>query len=450
MCSATILIAESDRWITERFGKLLSAQGHHVHQVSLSPDWVNRLQGRAGDLLIVSDPLQRVSGLDVLASLKRSRLSIPVILIAEKGSVQAAIATVRMGAGDYLLASDADERVLQSILTVLKPACSAPPAQTSPDIVTCAPAMRHLLDLAGRIASSSATVLIQGESGTGKEVIARHIHALSGRPQHAFVALNCAALPETLAESELFGHERGAFTGALQRKTGRFEQAHGGTLLLDEISEMSLPLQAKLLRVLQEKEVDRIGGQKPIPVDVRVIATTNRDLGEMVAQERFRKDLFYRLRIIPLTLPPLRERRQDIPVLVEYFLKKYCPSGNSLPRFSAPALNTMMTWSWPGNIRELENTIERAVLIAGDAVIGPEYLLLDEPVPGKVSAAGACLVGLTVKELEERLIVQTLREVNQNRTHAAEMLGISIRTLRNKLREYRQEGENVADYADGS
>ncbi len=308
------------------------------------------------------------------------------------------------------------------------------------EMVASAENMQRLLEMVKRIAPSAATVLIQGESGTGKEVMARYIHRNSGRSDHPFIAMNCAALPDNLAESELFGYEKGAFTGALARRFGRFEQAQGGTLMLDEISEMPLALQAKLLRVLQEKEVDRIGGSGTVSVDVRIIATTNRDLSQMVKEGLFRKDLYYRLRIIPLTIPPLRERSQDIPRFVEHFIIKYRSANeNGEIRFDTDAIGALTQWIWPGNVRELENTIERAMLLRSGDLMGPELLLLEEDLTSGPDESTARLVGMTVKELEERLILQTLDHVNQNRTHAAEMLGISIRTLRNKLKEYRED-----------
>lgn len=317
---------------------------------------------------------------------------------------------------------------------------STPSGPAKHAIVTQSAAMLEVLGMARRVSASTATVLIQGESGTGKELLARFIHRHSGRCQGPFVAMNCAALPEQLAESELFGYEKGAFTGATQVRSGKFELAHKGTLLLDEISEMPLSLQVKLLRVIQEKEVDHIGGRQPIPVDVRIVVTTNRDLREMVSLAEFREDLYYRLRVIPITLPPLRERKDDLEPLCTFFIDKFCPPDRvPKPRFTHPALEQMVDYSWPGNVRELENTVERALLISDGPQIGPEFLLLDRDLDLKepVIAAKSNLVGMTVKEMEQRLIGQTLKHVNDNRTHAAQMLGISIRTLRNKLREYR-------------
>jgi two-component system response regulator FlrC len=406
------------------------------------------------DLIIVSDPLPRFSSLELMAYLKKHNISAPVIMIAEKGMVHSAVEAIRSGVVEYLLVSDDDHLLHESIEKISrtkgKNTEKTVRRSSLPGIVTQAPNMRQLLEMAQRIAPSAATVLIQGESGTGKELLARFIHSHSGRAHQPFVAMNCAALPDNLAESELFGYERGAFTGAAQRKTGKFELAQNGTLLLDEISELPLALQAKLLRVLQEKEVDRIGGQSPVPIDVRVIATTNRDLAAMVNEGQFRKDLYYRLRIIPLTIPPLRDRPQDIALLIDHFVKKFNPSGDPrLPRFDAAALETITSWTWPGNVRELENTVERAMLIRNGPLMGPELLLLDMEMTGGPSASAARLVGMTVKELEERLIDQTLHHVNQNRTHAAEMLGISIRTLRNKLREYRQNEDDPPAAAQG-
>lgn len=320
--------------------------------------------------------------------------------------------------------------------------------RSAPALIASDHAMLSLMDMARRIAPSEATVLLQGESGTGKEVFARFIHTHSRRCNGPFAAINCAALPETLAESELFGFEKGAFTGAMNRKIGKFEQTHDGTLLLDEISEMPLNLQPKLLRVLQEKTVTRIGGHESIGVNARIVATTNRDLLDMVKKGQFRQDLYYRLRVIPFTIPPLRQRPSDIPLLIDHFIAKCCDAyQRPRPVFSPDAMQRLGNWPWPGNVRELENTVERAILVCQDDHVGPEHLLLDDDLSETHIADTAKLVGMTVKDLEEKLIVQTLSHVNQNRTEASQMLGISIRTLRNKLREYReknQEGPPVA------
>ncbi len=297
--------------------------------------------------------------------------------------------------------------------------------------------MQKLLDLARNIASSNSTVLIQGESGTGKELLARYIFENSPRRHKPFVAINCAAIPENLLESELFGHEKGAFTGAATQRIGKFEMANHGTILLDEISEMSLQLQAKLLRVLQEFELDRIGGKISIPIDVRVICTTNGDLRRAVDDEKFREDLFYRLNVIPLTIPPLRERKDDIPQLVEHFLKGNGERGGSGRGVSVSleAQALLQKYDWKGNVRELENFIERAALVCEEGVIEPRHFFLDGTVKPRRESGGVP-VGSTLREMEKQLILKTLEEVKGNRTHAAKVLGISIRTLRNKLKEY--------------
>lgn len=296
------------------------------------------------------------------------------------------------------------------------------------------PKMRKVYEVAENIATSRAAVLITGESGTGKELLARYIHAKSPRALRRFVALNCAAVPEGLLESELFGFERGAFTGADQRKAGKFELAHESTFLLDEISEMPLLLQAKLLRVLQEGEIERLGGREPVRVNVRIIATTNRSLDEMVKKGEFREDLFYRLNVIPLNVPALRSRIQDIELLAHHFVDTSC-AENHLPerKLSPAAVEKLKRYPWPGNVRELQNVVERSVLLATGPEIGPDQILLSEVNPPETNLAP----GMTVGEAERLLIMKTLEFTGQNRTKAAEMLGISIRTLRNKLHEYK-------------
>ncbi|HEX5544666.1 MAG TPA: sigma-54 dependent transcriptional regulator, partial [Nitrospira sp.] len=302
------------------------------------------------------------------------------------------------------------------------------------------PGMIRLLSTIEGVAASQATVLIQGESGTGKELLARFIHHRSPRAHRPFIAVNCAALPDGLLESELFGHERGAFTGALIRKIGKFEMAHTGTLLLDEISEMNLSLQAKLLRVLQEREVDRIGGRDPVSINIRVIATTNRALYREVEQGRFREDLYYRLNVFPVTVPPLRERAADIPLLARHFVNQSAMrNGLTQPTLSESASTHLQRLAWKGNVRELENVMERAVLLAGQGPILPDHCSAEQggetPVQPALPQQPA---NGSLWEMERELIFKTLARVKDNRTHAAKELGISIRTLRNKLREYRE------------
>jgi len=302
-------------------------------------------------------------------------------------------------------------------------------------IVTQNVEMKKLLQFAENVAFSKSTVLIMGETGTGKELFARYIHQCSPRSQKPFMAVNCAALPEGLLESELFGHEKGSFTGATENKEGKFELANNSSLLLDEVTEMSMALQAKLLRVLQEHEVDKIGGRTPIPVDVRVIATSNRGIRKRIQDQEFREDLYYRLNVVPLNLIPLRERIDDIPVLTENFINQFCEENGKSPiKIDSTTLTLLKKYRWPGNIRELGNIIERSCLICQGDTILPSHLFFDQELYSKDKEVPR-LSG-TIHEMEKELIMQTLEEVNGNKTKAADSLGISIRTLRNKLNEY--------------
>jgi DNA-binding NtrC family response regulator len=315
---------------------------------------------------------------------------------------------------------------------------SAPQCERlEPSILTRSSRVEELLALAHRVAQTDATVLIQGETGTGKELLARWIHRTSPRTGGPFVAVNCSALPESLIEAELFGHERGAFTGALVKRTGRFEAASGGTLMLDEISEIPIALQPKLLRAIQEREVERVGSNSAVKVDVRVIAATNCDLRSEVTAGRFRKDLFYRLNVISLELPPLRDRAGDILLLSRYFLLHYATAHRSPARGLTPAaVERLLAHSWPGNVRELENVIQRAVILCGDAYAGPEHVVLDEE-PATAPPRSVAAPGRTMEEVERELILSTLEQLGGNRTHTARALGLSVRTIRNRLREYR-------------
>jgi DNA-binding NtrC family response regulator len=324
--------------------------------------------------------------------------------------------------------------------------------------------MAAVITLADQVAGSDASILITGESGTGKEVLARYVHRKSARANAPFISVNCAAIPENLLESELFGHEKGAFTGAIARRVGKFEEANGGTLLLDEISEMDTRLQAKLLRAIQEREIDRVGGTKPVKVNIRIVATSNRDLADAAKRGTFREDLFYRLNVVNLRLPPLRERQKDILALARHFAHKYAQANGAPYRAVAPATERLLiAHPWRGNVRELENTIHRAVLLATGAEITPEAIRLpdgthvgispDMPGPVKVAveshaAVTRGLVGRTVADVERDLILDTLDHCLGNRTHAANILGISIRTLRNKLREYGDSGLAIPQHGE--
>jgi two-component system response regulator FlrC len=444
-----ILIIHNGQSDYDQIGRCLELHGYHVQHQPTAEDVRANAFDQSFDLTIADEDAIRSNTLPPMQYLKACGLESPLIVMSQDGTIQKAVDAVRMGASDYLPLSIQDDLLNASVQKALAmqqaPACN----QQSDSIreldrpfVWKSEKMQQLLSTARRIAASSATVLIQGESGSGKELLARYIHLNSKRCELPFVAMNCAALPENLAESELFGYKRGAFTGAQKDRQGKFGQANHGTLLLDEISELQLALQAKLLRVMQENEIDLIGGNKSIPVDVRCIATSNRELDKMVTQGEFREDLYYRLRVIPLIIPPLRDRIEDIPLLTDFFLHKYCPDDRKpVPRFGQAAMTLIMRWPWPGNVRELENAVQRALLLDDGPVIDAQSLLLEGADSQVIQNKPQQLVGMTVKDLERKLIGQTLAHVDQNRTHAAKMLGISIRTLRNKLREYQQQEE---------
>jgi DNA-binding NtrC family response regulator len=408
--------------------------------------------GRGADLVMidVSLPVQRL-----IASLEEERIHVPVVACGIATDAKAAVAAIRAGAKEYIpLPPDAE--LIAAVLAAV--------AADSRDLVVRDEAMQAVLKLADQVAASEASILITGESGTGKEVLARYVHRKSARADKPFVSVNCAAIPENLLESELFGHEKGAFTGAVARRVGKFEEASGGTLLLDEISEMDVRLQAKLLRAIQERVIDRVGGGKPVPVDIRIIATSNRNLTDAVKEGRFREDLLYRLNVVNLKIPALRDRPADILALAEHFGRKYAEINGMPERPLAPdAKRELIAARWPGNVRELENTIHRAVLLATGIEIGVEAIRSPDGarMEGSVAAPRSAdpavraaqtaeavtraLVGRTVAEVERDLILDTLDHCLGNRTHAARILGISIRTLRNKLNEYEAEGIDVPD-----
>ena len=429
----------------------LERVGFPVESASDGLQGLDKFRSTKYSIVITNEQTPGIEGGDVLGSVKKISPQIPVIVIAAKGTVHNAVEAMHAGACDYLLKPFSVETLEKTVKKAIRLSNGNEQSRynrKSPrdqpigkEIITRNRKFQDILSRARSVAPSTATVLIQGESGTGKELLAAYVHHHSRNPQAPYVAVNCAALPDTLAESELFGHEKGSFTGAIGRKIGKFELAKQGTVVLDEISEMPLPLQAKLLRGLQEKEIDRIGGTRPIPIDARVIAISNVDLKTAVTEGKFRQDLYYRINVIPLTLPPLRERKEDIELLAGHFLRKYCLANQkTITGIDDIAMKILINYSWKGNIRELENTMERAVLISVGGIILPEHLLLDlsdqEP---EAAATFSVNAGCTVREMEKELIFRTLKDVNDNRTHAAELLGISIRTLRNKLREYRED-----------
>ena len=401
--------------------------------------------GKGADLLMVD---VAIDIRELVLRLEAERIHVPIVACGTQTDARAAVAAIHAGAKEYIPLPP-DPEMIAAILAAV--------ADDNHELVYRDEAMAHVIKLAQQIAPSDASILITGESGTGKEVMARYVHSRSARARGAFISVNCAAIPEQLLESELFGHEKGAFTGAVARRVGKFEEANGGTLLLDEISEMDVRLQAKLLRALQERVIDRVGGGRPVPVDIRVIATSNRNLGEAVREGTFREDLLFRLNVVNLKIPPLRERPSDITELAQHFVRKYAEANAvALRPLSAEAKRQLAISRWPGNVRELENTMHRAVLIAtGDeigveAIIAPDGVRLDTAKPPAVAHAALAaeavtraLVGRTVADVERDLILETLKHCLGNRTHAANILGISIRTLRNKLNEYTAEGVPV-------
>jgi DNA-binding NtrC family response regulator len=425
------------------------------------------IESRRADLVFTLPSLPGYRAQDLLEALQQAGSPVPVIVFTDKGSAEEARMFMEAGAQDYWLCPLTWEKLQAALPADAVPAPAAPAApsaQARPrevSIIGRHPSVARVLALARQVAASKATVLISGESGTGKEMFARFIHTHSGRENGPFVAVNCAALPEHLLESELFGHEKGAFTGAISRKLGKFELASGGTLLLDEISEMALPLQAKLLRALQEGEIDRVGGVETVRVDVRVLATTNRNLEQSVERGEFRQDLFYRLNVIPLRLPPLTQRGEDVLLLADFFIRRHAREyGLGALELSANAREWLMAHDWPGNVRELQNLMERAVLLSGGGPIRPAHFLMDgqewspdeEPESGPTGPGPSQAPSITfeeggriptIQEMEMQLIIKSLDRTSGNRTKASELLGISVRTLRNKLGEYRKIGLDI-------
>lgn len=436
--------------IGELYGQLGTAsaiaksRGAKVAHVPDIDGAMNALRNGQGADLIMIEVREDIEKLVML--LMRERFNLMVIACGLDTDKDAAVKAIRSGAKEYLPLPP-DEELIAAVLEAI--------TEEIKSIIYADPVTAKTIALAEQIAPSDASVLITGESGTGKEVIARHIHRKSKRANHPMICVNCAAIPEALLEAELFGHEKGAFTGAVARRIGKFEEADGGTILLDEISEMDLRLQSKLLRVLQEREVDRVGGNKPVKVNIRVLATSNRNMLDEVKKGTFREDLYFRLNVISLNMPSLRERKADIKPLAEHFIDKYS-KANGIPvrPLSEAALTKLVNYGWKGNVRELENTMHRSVLLASGTNIDVDAIYLsganDEPATTTAPStqhpapnASNPLVGRSVNSVEQELIIDTLNYCLGNRTHAANILGISIRTLRNKLKTYSEQGLSV-------
>tara|TARA_R110002124_G_scaffold64985_2_gene177949 strand:- start:768717 stop:770171 length:1455 start_codon:yes stop_codon:yes gene_type:complete len=478
-----MIVGQLEGYISEA-GKIALRRGAKVVHCEDVEEAIGALRNGKGADLAMVDVKQNIG--NFIASLKKERINVPVIACGIGSDSATAVKAIRDGAKEYVpLPPDADmiAAVLQAV------------TEENSTMIADAPKMQALLKIVERIAPSDATVLIRGESGTGKEVMSTYIHKTSRRKDGPFIAINCAAIPENLLESELFGHEKGAFTGAVGRRIGKFEEAHGGTLLLDEVSEMHPQLQAKFLRAIQEKEITRVGSNENVKVDVRIVATSNRDLEDSVQKGEFREDLYFRLNVVALDLPPLRERREDILTLAQFFADKFAEDNGIAKRvISEETGQILLNYPWRGNIRELENVMCRGVLMATQEQIEPDAIMLKDsnfttsvsggagaanaPDPSGVSSGGHVpsappvdhqaaqidpvatqpphdanalknpgavlnLVGRTISDVERDMIIDTLDHCLGNRTHAAKILGISIRTLRNKLNLYRDDGVDV-------
>jgi len=443
----TVLVVDDDRTGRETLAEAVSEMGYEVASAAAGPEALDILRQREIDIVLTDLKMPGMDGLQLLTRAKRIRPDAFVILVTAFATVDTAVEAMKKGAYDYVM-KPIDLRRLRVLLDrasqsrdllieneLLKDQLGE--KYDFSNIIGRSSVMKDVYERIRQVANTRAVVLIEGESGTGKELVANAIHVNSDRRDQPFIKVNCAALPATLLESELFGHERGSFTGAFEQRKGRFELADGGTLFLDEIADLLPGTQVKLLRVLQNYEFERVGGTETLRVDVRTIAATNADLAERVKQGRFREDLYYRLHVVPLNLPPLRERPEDIPLLVSHFVKHYAERNSKDVRgVSAEAMNTLTTYSWPGNVRELQNCIENMVVMSGSTMLGPELLPTEMQQTTVASDQIGFPIGLSMRQIEEKAIRETLASVGGNRKRAAGILGISLRTLHRKITEY--------------
>ena len=451
-----VLIVEDDADLSEALCETLEIKGYRVVAAKNGREALVQLTKSVFKLVVSDVQMPVMDGLELLQTMQKQYTDIPVLLMTAYGSISKAVAAIQSGATDYLAKPFEAAKLVEKVAELI------PSEATSSDTkerIVQDPSMKKLYGLAARVAKTEVTVLLQGESGTGKEVLARYLHQNSMNYQGPFVAINCAAIPENMLEAMLFGYEKGAFTGATQTTLGKFEQAQGGTLLLDEISEMDLALQAKILRVIQEKEVERLGGQRKISLDVRILATTNRDLKEYVKQNRFREDLYYRLNVFPLKIPALRERKGDILPLAKDLMAKYSLKGNIVPVLDSEATEKLLAYHWPGNVRELENIMQRTLIIqAGNTITATDLVFEDNvemkdleqsinesvvELPAEAPTASSQL-NEGLRSVEEQIILKTLQEQQGSRKITAEKLGISPRTLRYKIARMKEAGVAVS------
>ncbi|MDA8028942.1 MAG: sigma-54 dependent transcriptional regulator [Nitrospiraceae bacterium] len=461
--AGSVLVVDDEPEMAIALRETLRRDGYRVSLAQNGQEAIEKISREDYGWVISDVRMPSVDGWELLSRLKEKSPLTRVIFMTAYGTVPQAVEAMKQGAVNFLTKPFKAE----DLRKILDPSPLCPPGEgslsgtggrnpwenVSRPIKTRNPAMIRILGMIDAVASTPATILIEGESGTGKELLARYLHERSTRAHRPFVAVNCAALPDNLLESELFGYEKGAFSGAMARKVGKFEMAHTGTLLLDEIGEMELGLQAKLLRVIQEREIDRVGGTRPVPVDIRIIATTNRNLKEEVRAGRFREDLYYRLRVFPVTLLPLRERMEDIPLLAERFRQAFEREHMAVGPFAPETLDLLGRHNWPGNVRELENVVTRAAFLAEGRMILPVHVadLLDPEVGGREedSEGGVGIrPGRSVWEVERELILRTLSSCEGNKAQSARLLGINVRTLRNKLAEYGISGEGGTEGAE--